>query len=90
MTVVVLNEWASELAQLFDVKAEARLQVCSLVFVDDVHLCELVQHLLNSGVHLHSLFLVCCSAQLANSVAHRLCIISVMQVSHFVLTDSFQ
>ena len=70
--------------------AESRLQISCLVLVDNVSLCQLVQHLLYNRVELNSLFLIRHATQLANSVTHSLCIISVVQGLNLVLTDSLQ
>lgn len=76
------------LAELVDMLCQTRLQVCSFVSVDDVGLGQLVQHLLYHGELLSSLVLVSGSAELANSVTHRLCIVLVMQSLHLGLANS--
>lgn len=78
------------LAKLCDMRAEARLKVCSLIFVDDVSLSKLVQHLLDRGVQLDCLFLVAQCAQLAHGIAHGLCIVFVVQSLHLILTDALK
>lgn len=78
------------LLEFCDVCAELRLQVCSLVLVDVVCLSELVQHLLNSGVHSLSFSLISGCAELTNCVTHGLSIVSVAQSSGFSLSDSLQ
>jgi len=74
--------------QLVDLQSELRLQVGSLVLVDNVTLSQLVQHLLNNRVHLHCFFLIGHCTQLANSITHGLGVISVVQRSRLRLTDS--
>ena len=78
------------LAEACNMLAEARLEVSRLVLVDDVGLCQLVEHFLDARIKLNCFVLVCHSAQFANSIAHGLCIISVVQSSRLCLTDSFQ
>lgn len=78
------------LSQCSYVLAESRLQISCLVLVDNVSLCQLVQHLLYNRVELNSLFLIRHATQLAYSVTHSLCIISVVQGLNLVLTDSLQ
>ena len=78
------------LAEACNMLAEARLEVSRLVLVDDVGLCQLVKHFLDARIKLNCFVLVCHSAQFANSIAHGLCIISVVQSSRLCLTDSFQ
>ena len=58
--------------------------------MDDVALCELVQHLLYARIQLGSLVLVGHGTQFANSVAHGLCIVVIVQGFNFVLTDSLK
>ena len=78
------------LAEACNMLAEARLEVSRLVLMDDVGLCQLVKHFLDARIKLNCFVLVCHSAQFANSIAHGLCIISVVQSSRLCLTDSFQ
>ena len=68
--------------------SQLALQVRGLVLVDDVNLGQLVQSLLNAGVHLDSCCLVCCGTQLAYSITHGLGVISVVESSLLLLTDS--
>ena len=70
--------------------AEGRLQIGCLVLVDDIGLRQLVQHLLHGRIELGSLILIRHITQLANSITHSLCIVSVVQRPDFVLTDSRQ
>ena len=83
-----LNKRILLLAQLLDVTSQLALQVSSLVLVDDVNLSQLVQSLLNAGVQFDCCSLICCGAQLANSITHGLCVISVVESSLLLLTDS--
>ena len=78
------------LAEACNMLAEARLEVSRLVLMDDVGLCQLVKHFLDARIKLNCFVLVCHSAQFANSIAHGLCIIFVVQSSRLCLTDSFQ
>jgi hypothetical protein len=86
--MTVYYAWTLCLSQLVDVNAKARLQVCSLVLVDDVGLSQLVKHLLNLRVQSDSLFLVSHGAQLTNGIAHGLCIILVVKRPFLLLADS--
>ena len=72
-----------------DVQCDRRLDVRCLVLVDDVALCELVEHLLHFRQHLCCFCLVCCSAEFAHCVTHCLCVVLVVKSLHFGLTDSF-
>jgi len=78
------------LSELLDMTSQLGLQVGSLVLVDDVHLSQLVQHLLDSGVLLLGLSLVGGSTQCAHSSAHSLCIVTVVEAALLLLTDSLQ
>ena len=78
------------LCQFADMTTQTRLQVGSLVLVDNVGLCQFVQHLLNAGVKLDSLFLVSHSTQFAHCYTHRLCVILIMELFLPVLTDSLE
>ena len=77
-----------KLGQLCDVLSKTRLQVSSLVLMNNVDLSQLVQKLLYCRIELCSLLLVSHVAQLANGIAHSLCIVLVMQSLLLVLTDS--
>ena len=70
--------------------ADMQTQVCSFVLVDNVSLCQLVQHFLNRRIELYCLFLVRHCAQLANCITHSLCVVSVVQSLNLVLTDSLK
>ena len=83
-----LNKRILLLTQLLDVTSQLALQVSSLVLVDDVDLSQLVQSLLNAGVQFDSCSLICSGAQLANSITHGLSVISVVESSLLLLTDS--
>ena len=78
----------TELSELGDMLSQTRLQVSSLVCVDNVYLSQLVQKFLNSRIKLNSLFLVCHIAQLTDGIAHSLCIVLIVQSLLLVLTDS--
>ena len=58
------------------------------VLVDDVVLGKLVEHLLHLGQEFNSSSLIGSSTELAHSVTHRLCIISVVQSTRCSLADS--
>ena len=93
MIVLQVSLFLSEkllLTELLDVLAQLRLEVCSLVLVDDVNLSQLVQSLLHAWVHCDSLFLVCCSTKLANCVTHCLSVVAVVKSSLLLLTDSLE
>ena len=81
---------AKDLRHLVDLAREARLQVSGLVLVDDVGLCQLIQHLLHAGVKLRSLVLVGHSTQLAYGITHGLGVILVVKLLLLVLADSFE
>ena len=78
------------LAQLGNVASELRLQVRSFVLVDDVYLGQLIHTLLYVGLHVHSGSLVGVCADLANSITHGLRVVSVVQSSLLLLTDSLE
>ena len=69
-------------------KSKARLDIGSLILVNDVGLGQLVQHLLDGGIHLYGLFLVGYGTQFAHSVAHGFGVVLVMQRPCLLLTDS--
>ena len=60
----------------------------SLVGVDDVDLGHLVQCLLYSGVHFDGSSLVGGSTQLANQITHGLSVVTIVESSLLLLTDS--
>ena len=76
------------LSELVDVSRQLGLQVCSLVLVDKVCLCQLVQHLLYFRIQRYSLSLVVSCTQLANSITHCLTVVSVVESSLLLLSDS--
>ena len=76
--------------KLLDVACKLRLEVRSLVLVNDVHLCKLVEHLLYGGVHRLGLSLVCCCTQFTHSSAHSLCIVAVVEATLLLLADSLE
>ena len=57
---------------------EAALDVRCLVLVDGVVLCKLVEHFLHLGEEGYCLSLVGGSTEFANSIAHRLGIVTVV------------
>ena len=67
---------------------DARLDVRSLVLVDDVRLSELVEHLLHFGEKLYGSCLVGRGAELAHGVTHRLSIVAIVQATSGGLTNS--
>ena len=80
--------WGVLLRQFVDVDRQLRLQVSSLVLVDDVNLSQLIQHLLYLWVHGNGFSLVCSCTELSNGVTHSLSVIAVMKSSLFFLSDS--
>ena len=70
--------------------AQTGLQVGSLILVNNVVLCQLVQHLLYFGIQSIGLLLVGHGTQFTNSVAHGLCIVVVVLSLFLVLTNSLQ
>ena len=76
------------LAELLDVECQLGLQVGSLVLVNDVDLCELVERLLNAGVHLCCDGLVGRGTKLAHCITHGLGVIAVVESSLLLLTDA--
>ena len=76
------------LSELLDMTSQLGLEVGSLVLVNDVHLSQLIQHLLDSGVLLLGLSLVGSSTQCAYSSAHSLSIVTVVEAALLLLTDS--
>ena len=76
------------LSQLLDVTSQLRLQVCSLILMNNVYLGELVQSLLNTWEQLDSCSLVFCSTQFAYSITHGLSVIPVVESSFLLLADS--
>ena len=67
---------------------DARLDVRSLVLVDDVRLSELVEHLLHFGKKFYSSSLVSRGAELTHCVTHRLGIVAIVQATSGGLTNS--
>ena len=88
--ILCMDDVFVRLSQLVDVQSQLRLQVVSLVLVDNVCLSQLIQHLGDSGVHSNGFCLVCSSTELTNSISHGLTIISVVKSSCLFLSDSFQ
>ena len=81
--------WGVLLRQCVDVDRQLRFQVSCLVLVDDVNLSQLIQHLLYFREHACCLSLVGSSTKLTNRVTHCLSVVSVVESSLFLLTDSF-
>lgn len=79
-----------ELSELVNVLSELRLEVCSLVGVDDVTLSELIQHLSSLREHSSSFCFVGSLAEIANEVTHGLSVVAVQKVALLSLADSLQ
>ena len=77
------------LGKFVDVKHQTRLDVRGLVLVDGVVLGQFVEHLLYFGKHLGGLGLLSRCTQLAHSVTHGLCVVSVVQTTSSRLTNAF-
>ena len=78
------------LSELSDVLSCARLEVCSLLPVDDVLLSKLVEHLLELWEHCLSCFLVLLVAEVAEVVAHSLSVVAVVKSALLVLADALE
>lgn len=76
------------LSEAVDVEHEAALDVRCLILVDGVVLCKFVEHLLHLGEEGNCLSLVGGSAKFANSVAHRLGIVTVVETAGSGLADA--
>ena len=76
-------------AELLDVTGELRLEIRSLILVNEVCLCQFVQHLLHSGELLFCLGLFGGSTELANCCTHCLSVVAVVKTTLLLLTDSF-
>ena len=74
--------------QLLDVASELRLEVRSLVLVDDVALGELVKHLLDEWELLLGIGLVCSSTETTHSDTHVASVVAIVQTTLLLLTDS--
>ena len=83
------RDLSAESGELAHMEHDARLDVRSLVLVDDVRLSELVEHLLHFGEKFYGSCLVSRGAELAHGVTHRLSIVLIMQRSCLCLTYSF-
>ena len=81
-----LSAVSGELAHM---EHDARLDVRSLVLVNDVRLSELVEHLLHFGKKFYSSSLVSRGAELTHCVTHRLGIVAIVQATSGGLTNSF-
>ena len=79
---------AYSLSQLVHMQGKARLEVSSLVGMDDVGLSQLVKHLLHQWQQLLGLSLVGSGAELAHCIAHSLCIVAVVLGASLGLTQS--
>jgi len=78
------------LSEFLDVVSKLRLQVGSLVLVDELGLCEFVEHLLHDRILLLSFGLVGRSAELADCRTHSLTIVAVVEAALLLLTDSLE
>ena len=58
--------------------------------MNNVYFRKFIKHLLQGWIQLNSLFLIRDVTELANSVTHCLCVISIVQSLHLVLADSFK
>ena len=79
---------AAESGELAHMEHDARLDVRSLVLVNDVRLSELVEHLLHFGEKFYGSSLVGRGAELAHGVTHRLGIVAIVQATSGGLTNS--
>ena len=78
------------LLQRVHVFGNGRLQIGSLVLVNDVGLSQFVEQALYLGQLLLGLTLVRCGAQIAQSVTHGFGIIAIMQTTFFCLAYSLE
>ena len=78
------------LSELVDVDCQLRLQVVSLVLVDNVCLSQFIQQFCNAWIHGCCGSLICSRTKFTNSISHGLTIISVVKSSFLFLSDSFQ
>ena len=85
----VYRDLSAVSGELAHMEHDARLDVRSLVLVDDVRLCELVEHLLHFGEKFYGSCLVGRGAELAHGVTHRLSIVAIVQATSGGLTNSF-
>ena len=67
-----------ELSQFLDMASQLRLEVASLILVDDIGLCKLVEHLLHGRILFFSFGLFSSSTELAHGSAHSLGIVAVV------------
>ena len=78
------------LSHLVEEFGSARLEVGSLLPVDDVLLGEFVEALLELGEESLCLSLVYCCAELLEQRTHGLCVVAVVQTTFLVLTDALE
>ena len=78
-----------ELCKLVNMLHNAALDISSLILMNDVILCKLVQHLLNLRQKFCCSCFVSRSAELTYCVTHSLSVISVVQSARRRLTNSF-
>lgn len=84
----VMVAWT--LGQFVDSNGQSRLQVGSLVLMDDAFLGQAIQHRTYLGQHSFSLSLVRGGTKFADGIACSLGIVTVVQTSGLSLTDSLQ
>lgn len=79
-----------KLSELVNVLSELRLEVSSLVSVDDTALSELIEKLSSFRKHSSSLSLISGLAEIAYVVTHGLCVVVIEEIVLLSLTDSLQ
>jgi len=85
----VYRDLSAVSGELAHMEHDARLDVRSLVLVNDVRLSELIEHLLYFRKKFNCYSFVGSSAELANCVTHSLSVVTIVQATSGGLTNSF-